>query len=119
MKLRMFLITSASALSLSFGLAPAHAEDAFVSIEQYGAGNEFGGSQHGYRNRLTIHQDGYGNSSINSQEGAYNKGVIGQDGSAHFADSYQRGRHNIVGIPNSAPGTPRSPLKMATAMPLA
>jgi minor curlin subunit len=34
MKLPMILIASATALSLSFGLAPAHAEDAFVSIEQ-------------------------------------------------------------------------------------
>jgi hypothetical protein len=47
MKLPMFLIASATALSLSFGFAPAHAEDAFVSIEQYGADNEFGGSQQG------------------------------------------------------------------------
>jgi hypothetical protein len=89
MKLLMFLIATATALSLSFGLAPAHAGDSFVSIEQYGAANEFGSSQYGRRNRLTIYQNGRGNSSINSQEGEYNRGVIGQDGFGHFTDTYQ------------------------------
>src|ERR1700737_2168999 len=98
MKLSMFLIASVTALSLSFGLNPAHAGDSFVSIEQYGGGNESGSSQHGHSHRLTVYQNGYGNSSINSQEGAYNKGVIGQDGFDHFVDTYQRGSHNIVGI---------------------
>ena len=69
MKLPMFLIAGTTALSLSFGL-PAYAGDSFVSIEQYGASNEFGGSQYGHRNRLTGFQNGQGNSSVNSQEGA-------------------------------------------------
>ena len=98
MKLPMFLITSATVLTLSFGLTPAYAGGSFVSIEQYGAGNEFGSSQHGYRNRLTVYQNGYGNSSINSQAGARNKAVIGQDGFGNFADTYQGGHHNIVGV---------------------
>jgi len=79
MQFSKFLIASVTALSLSLTLNPAHAGDSFVSIEQYGADNEFGGSQHGHRHRLTIYQNGYGNSSINSQEGGYNKGVVGQD----------------------------------------
>jgi len=91
MQFSKFLIASVTALSLSLTLNPAHAGDSFVSIEQYGADNEFGGSQHGHRHRLTIYQNGYGNSSINSQEGGYNKGVVGQDGYDNFVDSYQRG----------------------------
>src|SRR5689334_13109881 len=42
MKPPMFLIASA-ALFMSFGWAPAYAGDSFVSIEQYGARNDFGG----------------------------------------------------------------------------
>jgi hypothetical protein len=74
MQFSKFLIASVTALSLSLTLSPAHAGGSFVSIEQYGADNEFGGSQHAHRHGLTIYQNGYGNSSINSQEGAYNRG---------------------------------------------
>ncbi|MGH6749494.1 MAG: curlin, partial [Methyloceanibacter sp.] len=73
MTLRTLLIAGAAVLTLGTASLPAFAGGSTVHIEQYGWDNEFGGGQHGHRNRITLYQNGYGNSSINDQTGAYNR----------------------------------------------
>ena len=98
MKLRMALIASAATLFLGAGFSPADAGGSEVFLEQYGAHNNFGSSQSGRKNRLTVYQNGYANDAISSQYGERNRAVIGQEGKFNYADTWQSGRHNIVGV---------------------
>lgn len=66
---RIVLLTSVLALTVG-GLTPAFAGGSTVHVEQHGWWNGFGGSQHGYKNRLTVYQDGKSNHIISTQDAA-------------------------------------------------